>query len=80
MYGGFLGNIDKLGRIVVPKQLRKELGIDSNGSMVEMFFDGKQIILRKAVSKCTFCSADSELKEFEGKFICSTCLEKLKSE
>lgn len=80
MYGGFIREVDKLGRIVIPKQLRKELGIDSEGSIIAMFYDGKQIILKKAIPHCIFCGADSELNEFETKFICATCLERLKSE
>lgn len=80
MYGGFTREIDKIGRIVIPKQLRKELGIDSPGSIIEMFSDGKQIILKKAVAHCAFCETDSDLIEFEGKYICSTCLNKLKTE
>ena len=45
MYGGFIRDIDKAGRIVIPKQLRKELGINYEGAVVEMFYDGKQIII-----------------------------------
>lgn len=80
MYGGFIREIDKIGRIVIPKQLRKELGIDAPGSVIEMFFDGKQIILKKAIARCAFCESESDLTEFEGKYICKTCLEKLKAE
>ena len=80
MYGGFIRDIDKAGRIVIPKQLRKELGLNYEGAVVEMFYDGKQIILKKAAPQCVFCSAESELIEFDEKFVCATCLEKLKSE
>ncbi|MBQ8014702.1 MAG: AbrB/MazE/SpoVT family DNA-binding domain-containing protein [Clostridia bacterium] len=80
MYKGFIREIDKVGRIVIPKQLRKELGILEPGSEVEMFSDGKQIICRKAVCDCIFCKSDIELTEFESKYICKSCLEKLKSE
>ena len=80
MYGGFIREIDKIGRIVIPKQLRKELGVDTPGSIIEMFFDGKQIILKKAIARCAFCESDANLKEFEGKYICTFCLEKLKTE
>ena len=80
MYKGFIREIDKVGRIVLPKQLRKELDILEPGSEVELFSDGKQIICRKAVCDCIFCKSDTELTEFEGKFICRACLEKLKTE
>ena len=80
MYGGFTRIMDEIGRIVIPKQIRKELGIVEKGSRVEMFSDGKQVILRKAIADCIFCKSEEELTEFEGKFICKACLDKLKSE
>ncbi len=80
MFTGFLREIDCVGRIVVPMQLRKQLGLTETGSKVEMFCDGTQIILKKSINECIFCKSQSELIEFEGKFVCATCLEKLKSE
>ena len=34
--------------------------------------------IRKAESKCVFCNSLESLKEFQGKHICSSCLEKIK--
>lgn len=80
MFSGFVREVDSVGRIVIPMQIRKELGIVEKGSRVEMFSDGKQVILRKAIADCIFCKSEEELTEFEGKFICKACLDKLKSE
>lgn len=80
MFTGFVREIDSVGRIVIPMQLRKELNIVEKGSKVEMFSNGKQVILKKAVEDCIFCKSEEELAEFEGKFVCKVCLEKLKTE
>ncbi len=80
MFSGFIREIDSVGRIVLPMQLRKELGLTAPGSKVEMFSDGKQIICKKAVADCVFCKAENDLVEFEGKHICKACLDKLKAE
>lgn len=80
MFAGFIREIDSVGRIVIPMQLRKELGLLEPGSKLELFCDGKQIIAKKAVSDCIFCKSNDDLSEFEGKYICKTCLEKLKGE
>ena len=80
MFSGFIREIDGVGRIVVPMQIRKELGLIAPGSKLELFSDGKQIICRKAVKDCIFCKSESELTEFEGQYICKTCLEKIKAE
>ncbi len=80
MQTGFIREIDSVGRIVIPMQLRKELGLLEPGCKLELFSDGKQLIAKKAVDCCAFCSSEDELIELDGKFICRNCLEKLKSE
>ena len=80
MYTGFIREIDSVGRIVIPMQLRKELGLLEPGSKLELFSDGKQIIAKKAIDNCIFCASEEDLIELEGKFVCRACLEKLKAE
>ena len=43
---GIIRRIDDLGRIVVPKELRKTLRI-KNGDSLEIFVDNEDIILKK---------------------------------
>lgn len=43
---GIVRRIDDLGRIVIPKEIRKTRGI-KNGDSVEIFVDGDCIVLRK---------------------------------
>ena len=43
---GIIRRIDELGRIVIPKELRKNLRID-NGESLEIFVDEESIILKK---------------------------------
>lgn len=43
---GFVRRIDDLGRVVVPKEIRRTLGIEE-GNPLEFFIDGDQIILKK---------------------------------
>lgn len=79
MFSGFVREIDSVGRVVIPIQIRKELGIVNPGSKVEMFSDGKQILVKKAVPDCVFCKSSEDLTTFEGKCVCKSCIEKLKS-
>ena len=78
MFSGFIREIDSVGRIVIPMQIRKELGLVERGSKVELFSDGKQITCRKAVASCVFCKGEADLVEFEGKWICKSCLANIK--
>lgn len=43
---GMVRKVDELGRITLPKELRRMLGIE-NGDPAEIFIDGDQIILKK---------------------------------
>jgi transcriptional pleiotropic regulator of transition state genes len=76
---GILRPIDELGRIVIPKTLRKKMGL-TDGVMVEIFVEGERIILTKATSACAICGRDEELVEFCGANICRSCIEKIKAE
>jgi len=43
---GIVRKVDELGRVVIPKELRRTLGIEEKDP-VEIFIDGDQIILQK---------------------------------
>ena len=74
---GIVRNIDELGRIVVPKELRKKLGI-ANTDPVEIYDEDNKIILTKYVSVCHFCGSSEELTEYKDKNICARCISELK--
>ena len=43
---GIIRRVDELGRIVIPKEIRKSLRI-KNGESLEVYLDGDSIILKK---------------------------------
>ncbi len=43
---GIVRKVDELGRLVIPKELRRTLGID-NGDPAEIFIDGDKIVIKK---------------------------------
>lgn len=76
---GFVKRVDELGRILIPKELRSSLEIESKDSL-EMFVDGDRIVLQKYQPACIFCSSADDIVFFEGRRICASCLSKLKSQ
>ena len=46
--------IDSLGRIVIPMEIRKELGIDINTEL-EIHTEGDEFIISKYTDFCLFC-------------------------
>ncbi len=75
---GIIRNIDELGRIVVPKEIRRKLGIDKNDP-VEIYVEGDKIILEKYSPVCHFCGSTDNITEFKSKKICSACINAIKS-
>ena len=73
---GIVRKIDSLGRIVLPKELRKVMDINIKDP-VEIFVEEDQIILQKYEPACLFCGSADDVIEYEGKMICKNCLAKL---
>lgn len=66
--------VDGLGRIVLPIELRRTLGIEI-GDPLEYFADDSRLILRKyRTYECMFCSSTERLAYFKEHFICSSCV------
>lgn len=72
---GYVRKLDSLGRIVLPKSLRRQLNI-KEGDSIEMFVDDQgNVVLDKYIPRCTFCEGSSDnMVEYKGKIICRDCL------
>lgn len=75
---GTVKKIDELGRIVLPKNIRLPMGIET-GDSVEIFTDGDKIILQKFQSACIFCGEAEDVTYYRGKRICSACIDSIKN-
>ncbi|HBP64863.1 MAG TPA: AbrB family transcriptional regulator, partial [Desulfosporosinus sp.] len=51
---GIVRKVDELGRIVLPMELRRTLGIAEKDAM-EIYVDQEKIILKKYEPACVFC-------------------------
>lgn len=58
---GIVRKVDELGRIVVPKELRRTLDINEKDP-VEIFIDGEQIVLKKYQPAMT-CAVTGEVAD-----------------
>ena len=75
---GIVRGIDSLGRIVLPKELRTSMHLDTD-TKLEIFVDGDAIVLKKhrPAGSCDFCGVDEQAIQFGGYCICSACRRKL---
>ena len=69
---GFVRRVDEMGRMVLPKELRRLLGIAA-GDSVEIWIDGEQVVLVKHLETCVFCGGHENLAAFKGKRVCRQC-------
>jgi len=75
---GIVREIDKVGRIVIPKEIRSNLQINDNDPM-EIFIDNDCIVIRKYEPSCIFCKSVKEVITYHDRKICRECLEMLKN-
>lgn len=74
---GIVRGLDKMGRIVLPIEIRKMLHLIDDKSSVEFYTDADMVILKKYVPACIFCDEANDLIEFRGIKICKSCLKKM---
>jgi transcriptional pleiotropic regulator of transition state genes len=70
---GVVRKVDQLGRIVLPKSLRKRYQMNE-GDPVEILVSGDHIILERYRPRCVFCSSMEQVSEFKERHICAECL------
>lgn len=75
---GIVRKIDELGRIVLPIEMRRTLGI-SEKDPIEIYTEADSIVLRKYQAACVFCDSAKNIISFKGKNVCADCLRNLKS-
>ena len=73
---GMVRCVDELGRIVIPKEMRRQIGID-NTDPVEFYVDGDKIVIEKYRPLCHFCSSSENVTDFKGRCVCRACIEEL---
>ena len=70
--------LDELGRIVLPVEYRKALGVQEK-SELELILKTDEIIIRKAVHGCHFCNAVVDLVQIGNECVCRSCIDRLHS-
>lgn len=75
---GIVRKVDDLGRIVLPKELRKILDIEERDPL-EIYVDSNTIVLQKYEPSCIFCGSVEQIAAYMGRTICADCASKLGS-
>lgn len=65
---GIIRNLDNLGRVTLPIELRRNLNLDIKDP-VEIFVEDDRIILRKYEPSDLFTGSKDDLIEYQGKLV-----------
>lgn len=69
--------VDELGRIVIPSEIRKHLGIEQD-TILEVELCNNDVIIRKAEDTCRLCGSVRDLRKIGDTFICRECANEIK--
>ncbi|MGG1554967.1 AbrB/MazE/SpoVT family DNA-binding domain-containing protein [Paenibacillus ferrarius] len=76
---GIVRRVDDLGRLVIPIELRRNLGVELKDS-IEIFTTGDSIVLKKYAPGCVLCTNIENVKLGPGgKLICTSCIKHIQS-
>lgn len=78
---GIVRPIDKLGRVVIPKELRQHYQLDEM-SQLEIYTTEEGILLKPYKLGCDLCGEIliNDVVVFKGKKLCSRCIQQIKEE
>lgn len=75
---GIVRRIDDLGRLVLPIELRRVMGIKVK-DYVEIYVDDDSIILKKYAPACLFCGSADDIQIHKGRKVCKKCIDDMSS-
>ena len=74
---GMVRPIDEMGRVVIPKEIRKQIKVKNKVDSFEIYTEGDTIILKKFQPTCVFCGSFNESVNLNGYNVCKDCIERL---
>ncbi|MBR6395603.1 MAG: AbrB/MazE/SpoVT family DNA-binding domain-containing protein [Lachnospiraceae bacterium] len=73
---GIVRRLDDLGRITLPSELRKTMGV-TDRDQLEIYVEGDKVVLEKYEPSCVFLGIKDELKEYHGYKVSKQAAEEL---
>lgn len=75
---GILRHVDNLGRVVIPRELRRLINVEDGNDYMEIFVDDDNaIVLKKYQPSCIFCNSMDNVVVYKEKQVCKECINKL---
>jgi len=77
---GITRRVDPLGRLVIPKEIRRALFIHEE-DLVDIVVKGDTVVVKKHYVSCCFCDCKdiSKIVVFRDKKVCTNCINSLQN-
>jgi AbrB family transcriptional regulator, transcriptional pleiotropic regulator of transition state genes len=76
---GIVRRVDDLGRIVIPMELRRTLGIHVKDPMA-IYVEGDRIILQKHHDSCAICGeTENDMVDVHERPVCEECVDTIRN-
>ncbi|HVE94391.1 MAG TPA: AbrB/MazE/SpoVT family DNA-binding domain-containing protein [Acidimicrobiales bacterium] len=70
--------IDELGRVVLPAEVRRTLGLAAGDELL-VRVEGRSIVLTAREASCVFCDSSVATEAVLGRLVCATCVAQIRS-
>ena len=77
MEKGIVRPVDKMGRVVIPKEHRNALKVENDVDSFEIFLEGDKIVMKKFQPTCIFCNKLGPSVAYGEYTVCKDCIERL---
>ncbi|HBR03694.1 MAG TPA: AbrB family transcriptional regulator [Ruminiclostridium sp.] len=74
---GSCRKIDTLGRVTIPKEMRKKYAI-TDETLLSITEQNDKIVIQKAIPTCKLCGSEQDVDE--SIMVCKRCSEKIKNQ
>ncbi len=74
---GIVRNVDELGRVVIPMEIRRVMNIAEKDGL-EIYTENDTIILKKHTPHCYICGSTKNNVKFKEKLLCIDCINEIK--
>ena len=73
---GIVRKVDELGRVVIPIELRRTMGIEIKDPL-EIYVSEGGIVFKPYKPACIICGEANNTKTVKGKIFCADCLKEI---
>ena len=74
---GMIRPVDKMGRVVIPKEIRAQLNVKNDQDSFEIYMENGRVVLQKYQPTCIFCDSLKQTVKYAGYHVCQECIDKL---